>query len=63
MMENKIIELIESKEEYHCLTCGSENGNIKIRIQRIKPVDCITSFHICDKCLAQMQKDIQKICE
>jgi hypothetical protein len=62
-MENKIIELTQGQEGRHCLTCGSDDGNIKIRIQRIKPVDCITSFHICDKCLAQMQKDIQKICE
>jgi hypothetical protein len=62
-MENKIIELIQDNEGNHCLTCGSENGNIKVRIQRIKPVDCIISFHICDKCLVQMQKDIQKIHE
>lgn len=62
-MENKIIELTQSKEGGHCLTCGADNGNIKIKIQRIDPVDNITSFHICDKCLSQMQKDIQKICE
>ena len=62
-MENKIIELTQSKEESHCLICGADNGRVKIRIQRINPVDCITSFHICDKCLSQMQQDIQKICE
>jgi hypothetical protein len=60
-MDNNIIELIQSKEDYHCLTCGSDAGKIKVRIQRINPVDCITSFHICDQCLAKMQKDIQKI--
>lgn len=62
-MENKIIELTQSKEGSHCLTCGEDNGHIKIRIQRIKPIDSITTFHICDKCLCQMQQDIQKICK
>lgn len=62
-MENKIIELTQSKEGNHCLTCGANDGHVKIRLQRINPVDCITSFHICDKCLSQMQQDIHKICE
>ena len=62
-MENKIIELTQSKEENRCLTCGADNGSIKIKIQRIDPIDCITSFYICDKCLSQIQKDIHKICE
>lgn len=62
-MENKIIELTQNKGGHSCLACGAKDGDIKVRIQRINPVDCITSFHICDKCLAQIQKDIQKICE
>lgn len=62
-MEKKIIELTQDKEGAHCLTCGADDGNIKIRIQRINPMDNITSFHICDKCLSQMQNDINKICE
>ena len=62
-MENRIIELTQSKEGNHCLTCGADDGRVKIRLQRINPVDCITSFHICDKCLSQMQNDINKICE
>lgn len=62
-MENKIIELTQSKEGMHCLTCGANDAHIKIRIQRIKPIDCITSFNICDKCLSQIQNDVHKICE
>ena len=62
-MENKIIELTQNKGGHSCLACGADDGSIKVRIQRVNPVDCITSFHICDKCLSQMQKDIQKICE
>ena len=62
-MANKIIELTQSKEGNHCLTCGADNGHVKVKIQRVNPVNQITSFYICDKCLAQMQKDIQKICE
>lgn len=62
-MENKIIELTQSEEGMHCLTCGADNGSVKIKIQRINPVDCITSFYICDKCLIKMQENIHKICE
>ena len=62
-MEKKIIELTDNKEGNHCLTCGADDGHIKIRLQRLNPVDCITSFYICDKCLSKMQQDIQKICE
>jgi len=62
-MEKKIIELTQSEEGMHCLMCGSEEGHIKVKIQRINPVDCVTSFHVCNKCLVQMQNDIQKVCE
>lgn len=62
-MEKKIIELTQSNEGNHCLICSAADGNISIKIQRIHPVDSIISFHICDKCLSQMQNDIHKICE
>jgi hypothetical protein len=62
-MENKIIELTQSKEGNRCLICSAVDGYINIKIQRIHPVDSIISFHVCDKCLSQMQNDINKICE
>jgi hypothetical protein len=62
-MENKIIELTQSEEGNRCLICSAVDGHINIKIQRIHPVDNIISFHVCDKCLSQMQNDINKICE
>lgn len=62
-MEKKIINLIKDSEGGSCLTCGSKEATIKMKIQRINPEDNITSFHICDECVARMQQDIQKICE
>lgn len=62
-MSNRIIELTQSEEGNRCLICSSLDGHINIKIQRIHPVDSIISFHICDKCLSQMQQDIHKICE
>lgn len=37
-MENKIIELTQSKEGNHCLTCGADNGHVKVRIQRMPSI-------------------------
>lgn len=62
-MEKKIIELTQSEAGNRCLICSAVDGRINIKIQRIHPADNIISFHICDKCLSQMQNDIHKICE
>lgn len=62
-MEKKIINLIKDNGGSSCLTCGNKEATIKVRIQRIKPEDNITSFHICDECVVRMQQDVYKICE
>jgi protein-arginine kinase activator protein McsA len=62
-MVKKIINLTKDNEGGSCLTCGAKEATIKMKIQRINPEDNITSFHICDECVAKMQQDIQKICE
>ncbi len=56
----KIIEITKVHEGYSCLTCG-EKAEMKIKFNRIGLGydDVITSFHICSKCLAQMQKEIE----
>lgn len=59
-MEKKIIELTKIEDDnYFCLLCGSKNATMKMKINRIKQGDNITSFQVCDECLCQMQKDIE----
>lgn len=61
-MERKIIELIKLNDEYTCLICCERPGTIKMKINRLVLDDCITTFSICNECLAKMQKEIE-ICE
>lgn len=62
-MEKKIIELKNDNEESTCLICCERDATIKMIINRQKHNDTVISFHICDRCLAKMQDDIQKTCE
>lgn len=63
-MENKIIELTKVEPGYtSCLLCCDKNASAKISINRIKyENDVVTSFFVCDECLAKMQREIE-ICE
>ena len=60
-MKNRIIELTK-RNEGSCLVCAVNKATVNVRIQRPKYNDSIFSFHVCDECLAKMQKDIE-ICE
>ena len=62
-MEKKIINLIKDNDGSSCLTCGAKEATVKVKIQRVNPEDNITSFHVCDECVARMQQDVHKICE
>lgn len=55
----KIIELAESTEGIKCLICCERAATLKLKIKRPKHEDMVSSFHVCDRCLAQMQKEIQ----
>ena len=55
----KIIELTEDGAEFKCLICCKRIANVKLKIVRQEQDDTVTSFHVCNQCLAQMQKDIQ----
>lgn len=61
-MENKILEITNNDNGYKCLLCCKNVATLKIKINRLVNDDSIISFHVCDTCLAQMQKEI-KICE
>ena len=58
-MERKIIELAKTSEEHTCLICCKKPATIKMKINRLVLDDSITSFSVCDDCLAKMQKDIE----
>lgn len=59
-MEKKIIELIKiADRDYNCILCCSNKATTKVKINRLVQDDSITSFHVCDECLCQMQKDIE----
>jgi hypothetical protein len=60
-MENRIIELTKTNES-SCLVCVYKKATTNVRIKRPKYNDSIFSFHVCDECLAKMQKDIE-ICK
>jgi hypothetical protein len=64
-MEKKIINLSKAKEDYGCIVCCKNNATTKVEILRLVGLknDSLISFNVCDNCLAQMQQDIQKICE
>ena len=58
----KIIELTKSSNDYKCLICCKNPATIKMKINRLVNDDSVTSFSICNECLARMQKDIE-ICK
>ena len=62
-MEKKIINLSKETEGGTCLLCCEREATVKVTINRVKYGDNVIGFHVCDKCLSQMQSDIQKICE
>ena len=62
-MKKKIIELTKVNDGDTCLLCCERNATVKMEIGRVKYNDSVISFSVCDKCLSQMQSDIQKICE
>jgi hypothetical protein len=62
-MEKKIINLTKETEGGTCLLCCEREAIVKVAINRVKYDDNVIGFHVCDKCLSQMQQDIQKICE
>jgi hypothetical protein len=62
-MEKKIINLTKYSDGYECLLCCEREATVKVEVNRVKRGDNVIGFHVCDKCLAQMQEDIQKICE
>ena len=55
----KIIEVKENKDGLKCLICCKKQASLKFKISRPEHGDTISSFHVCDSCLAQMQKEIQ----
>jgi len=58
-MGNKIIELTKVNDDHTCLICCKNDATIKMKINRLVLDDSVTSFSICDDCLAKMQKDIE----
>ena len=62
-MEKKIINLSKETDGDTCLLCCEREATVKVNINRVKYGDQVIGFHVCDKCLSQMQSDIHKICE
>ena len=60
-MTAKLINLTK-EDDGQCLLCCNKQATIKMGIRRSKYNDNVISFHVCDECLAQMQKDIE-VCE
>ena len=63
-MEKKIIELKKVKPKFmSCLLCCDNDASVEVVINRVKyENDVVTSFFVCNECLARMQKEIE-ICE
>lgn len=57
-MVKKIISLTEATDG-KCLIYCDRVATVNMKINRVKYDDSIVSFHVCDQCLAQMQKDIE----
>ena len=55
----KIIEVTENHEGMTCLICCVKKATLKFKLSRPMHDDIVTSFHLCDLCLARMQKEIQ----
>jgi hypothetical protein len=62
-MEKKIIELTKVNDGSHCLLCCEREATVVMNINRVKYDDGVIGFSVCDKCLSQMQNDINKIRE
>lgn len=62
-MEKKIIELTKVNDGSNCLLCCEREATVEVKINRVKYDDGVIGFNVCDKCLSQMQNDINKICE
>ena len=62
-VEKKIINLTKETEGGTCLLCCEREATVKVAINRVKYDDNVVGFHVCDKCLSQMQEDMHKICE
>ena len=59
-MERKIIELIKlDNEGFQCIICCDARATTKVRINRLKYDESLNAFHVCDRGVAQMQKDIE----
>lgn len=58
-MGNKLLEITKSDKGYKCLLCCKNVTTLKMKINRLVDGDNVTSFHICDECLAQMQREIE----
>ena len=61
-MGNRIIEITKTDSDYKCLICCKNHATTKMKINRLVNDDNVISFHVCNECLAQMQKEIE-ICE
>lgn len=55
----KLISLTKTDDDYNCLLCCQRPAVIKMEILRSKYNDSVISFSVCNKCLSQMQKDIE----
>ena len=55
----KIIEITANDHGLKCLLCCKTIAKLKLKIVRPVQGDTVSSFHLCDACLAQMQNDIQ----
>ena len=61
-MEKKIIELVKDNSGFQCILCCDTEATTKVKINRLKYDETLNAFYVCDKCVAQMQKDIE-ICK
>ena len=61
-MAKRLINLTKYNDGSSCLLCGKAPAAVKMEIVRSKYQDNVISFHVCNGCLAQMQKDIE-VCE
>ena len=61
-MEKKIIELVKDNSGFQCILCCNAEATTQVKINRLKYDETMYGFHVCDSCLAKMQKDIE-VCE
>ena len=58
-MKKRIIEVTKIDADYKCIICCENKSTTRIRIKRLAYEDNITSFFVCNECLAKMQRDIE----